>query len=799
MSKDIRVIITADSTNAEKALARVDQALSGLSQQTNRQIGTAQGFQRLGQNVKGVGDQSRYAREQMQNLSYQMTDIVTGLATGQNPFFVLLQQGGQLRDIFGGTLPALRAVASVFTIARVAAGGLAAAIGAVVVAQITATLESEKLQDALRVTGNRAAVTAGEFDQMALALGESTRLGASDVRALGMELLSTGNLSASAFEPALRAMSTFAKASGMATDEVSKQFAGLSGDTSRWALDFARKYRAIDAATLDHIRSLQAQGDKMGAVKVASDAIAASMEQRQAKSLFAIVRLWNDATSAMDKYWERLKNNFRDATPESNLADLRKQLELAQASTVGGDNEKVLASREKGIARLKEQIKQAEDVLREQNRLRQRSAELQAEDDKARERNTAEYQGVIATNERAAAELRLTRQQEALEQARRLYRDAFRRGEVDAAGYQAALYQIDAAGIDARIRLAQENLAAELSVKPSTPQETEAQGAKRLAFERELTELRRERAALDDAERSGERTLDAGPTEALRDQLRSLDSMVEEMDTARWRRALDTNQRLIESNKDLAVELITNDEARVAAQLALEEERLRKELDLTVLSVEDRKKAEAAFAEWRVNRARQLNDQIRPAWERQLEQWRDVNQLMRQASDETWSGVLSNAEDAFARLAQTGKLSLSSLINDFIAARARLVFRDFMGGLSKGDLGGSWVGTALSFLGMGGGRAYGGDAHRGMLHPINERGTPEIVTIRGQDYLATGAASGKVTPMRPTSRSVNAVINQTNYIDSRSDAGQVAQIASQAVQAGQQQLLEQLRSERVLG
>ena len=33
----------------------------------------------------------------------QMTDIVTSLASGQKPMTVLLQQGGQLKDMFGGS------------------------------------------------------------------------------------------------------------------------------------------------------------------------------------------------------------------------------------------------------------------------------------------------------------------------------------------------------------------------------------------------------------------------------------------------------------------------------------------------------------------------------------------------------------------------------------------------------------------------------------------------------------------------------------------------------------------------
>lgn len=46
----------------------------------------------------------------MRMLPAQMTDIVVGLSTGQSPFMVLMQQGGQLKDIFGGIGPAIKGV-----------------------------------------------------------------------------------------------------------------------------------------------------------------------------------------------------------------------------------------------------------------------------------------------------------------------------------------------------------------------------------------------------------------------------------------------------------------------------------------------------------------------------------------------------------------------------------------------------------------------------------------------------------------------------------------------------------------
>jgi phage-related minor tail protein len=47
----------------------------------------------------------------MRSLPAQFTDIATQLAGGQSPFLILLQQGGQIKDQFGGVKGALLGVA----------------------------------------------------------------------------------------------------------------------------------------------------------------------------------------------------------------------------------------------------------------------------------------------------------------------------------------------------------------------------------------------------------------------------------------------------------------------------------------------------------------------------------------------------------------------------------------------------------------------------------------------------------------------------------------------------------------
>ncbi|HBP8200190.1 TPA: phage tail length tape measure family protein, partial [Escherichia coli] len=55
----------------------------------------------------------------MRTLPAQFTDIATQLAGGQSPWLILLQQGGQIKDSFGGMLPMFRSLAGAVTLPMV--------------------------------------------------------------------------------------------------------------------------------------------------------------------------------------------------------------------------------------------------------------------------------------------------------------------------------------------------------------------------------------------------------------------------------------------------------------------------------------------------------------------------------------------------------------------------------------------------------------------------------------------------------------------------------------------------------
>ena len=115
---------------------------------------TKRAAQKIQQNVDGA-----FRRDQWQNLSFQLNDIVTGLASGQRPMQVLAQQGGQVYQVMqqaqGGVGGAAKAIAGLVTPARLmdaaAAGSAALAIASFAKWQA----QTEALTDSLNGLGRR--------------------------------------------------------------------------------------------------------------------------------------------------------------------------------------------------------------------------------------------------------------------------------------------------------------------------------------------------------------------------------------------------------------------------------------------------------------------------------------------------------------------------------------------------------------------------------------------------------------------------------------------------------------------
>ncbi len=109
-------------------------------------------------------------KQAMRQLPMQMTDIVTSLASGMPVWMVMIQQGGQIKDSFGGVGNSLKALASLITPARVAMFGFAGAAAAVALAAYKGSQEFGEYNKQLILTGGYAGRTAAQLDALARSL-----------------------------------------------------------------------------------------------------------------------------------------------------------------------------------------------------------------------------------------------------------------------------------------------------------------------------------------------------------------------------------------------------------------------------------------------------------------------------------------------------------------------------------------------------------------------------------------------------------------------------------------------------
>ncbi len=111
-------------------MSRVRRHFSGLETDARKTAGVVeQNLSRQALAAQKAGISVGQYKAAMRTLPAQFTDIATQLAGGQIPA-ILLQQGGQVKDSFGGMIPMFRGLAGAITLPMVGVTSLAVATGA---------------------------------------------------------------------------------------------------------------------------------------------------------------------------------------------------------------------------------------------------------------------------------------------------------------------------------------------------------------------------------------------------------------------------------------------------------------------------------------------------------------------------------------------------------------------------------------------------------------------------------------------------------------------------------------------
>jgi phage-related minor tail protein len=319
--------------------------------------------------VGRVGNTAAQTAAAMRMVPAQFTDIVVSLQSGQAPLTVLLQQGGQLKDMFGGAGAAARGMASYvaglvnpFTVA-------AAAVATLGVAYYQGSKETDAFRKALVLSGNQAGTTVDELNAMARAIASTS--GTQGAAAAGLaEMARYSKVASDQLKEFTAIALQWEKTTGQAVSETAKQFADLAKDPLQASLALNEQMNYLTASIYDQIKALEKQGKTAEAAAVAQKAYADAMKtgaDELTQNLGYIERAVQIVTGSAKKMWDAILGVGRQTSPSDQAAKelQRLQGELTAKIAAGPKNDApgMRESYDKGVEDLKRRIQQASDFL----------------------------------------------------------------------------------------------------------------------------------------------------------------------------------------------------------------------------------------------------------------------------------------------------------------------------------------------------------------------------------------------------------------------------------------------------
>lgn len=646
-----------------------------------------------GKGMDGFTVSARQTQNAMRQLPAQITDVVTSLASGQKPWMVAIQQGGQIKDSFGGIVPAARALIGVMGPLGLALAAVGAVAGSMGLAMYNGWQQSRELNNALALTGNTAGITEGTFNGMVQSFASAAN-GAGKARDMLQAVVASGEATGSTLNAIAAGALALSRVNGQSAADSVKAFNGMSDGVTAWAAKANRSYNYLTAEQYRQIMALETQGRSSEAVRLNMEALTTTLQSRTTPQLGYLESAIKSATGWWNSFWDAASGAGRPQQTEDRLREITALLADKNFGNIYGGGRRALEVEQRQL--------QAE-LARKAGRESDAAAEREAEKDRIYKAGR-EYTDTVLAERAAKGQKAQAQDLNSLQARLNATERAYRQFEISGATYRDRIIAIERGRVMVEEELAEKSLQIERERVTKNQAEGNQKAAAILAAEARVIAIKTQRLTLEQRIAAGEldpkgRELVDTPREAFRrseieNGRAGTDALQQRLNDSK-----NAAHELLATNKTLSAELIQDERKRAEALLAIDVQQMRDRLLLNVGSVEERQAKEDAFAQWMVLRQRKLNQDLRPEWERLLDQWRDTQGMMKEASDNTFTAFLRGGEDAFVQLVTTGKISASSLVNTWLSEIARVQWRKLMTGqFSMGDIGSS-IGGAISGVG----------------------------------------------------------------------------------------------------
>ncbi|EPA4276583.1 phage tail tape measure protein [Escherichia coli] len=329
---DLVIDLSLDAVRFDEQMSRVRRHFSGLDTDARKTASAVeQGLSRQALAAQKAGMSVGQYKAAMRTLPAQFTDIATQLAGGQNPWLILLQQGGQVKDSFGGMIPMFRGLAGAITLPMVGVTSLAVATGALVYAWYQGDSTLSAFNKTLVLSGNQSGLTADRMLTLSRA-GQAAGLTFNQAGESLAALVNAGVRGGEQFDAINQSVARFASASGVEVDKVAEAFGKLTTDPTSGLMAMARQFRNVTAEQIAYVAQLQRSGDEAGALQAANDIATKGFDEqtRRLKENMGTLETWADKTGkAFKSMWDAILDIGRPESSADMLASAQKAFDEA--------------------------------------------------------------------------------------------------------------------------------------------------------------------------------------------------------------------------------------------------------------------------------------------------------------------------------------------------------------------------------------------------------------------------------------------------------------------------------------
>lgn len=353
----------------------------------------------------------------------QMTDIVTQLAGGQSPFMVAIQQGGQMRDSFGGFGNMFRGIASAVSPMKLAVGGAVGVVGTLAYAMYKGAQEGREFENVLTLSGHRAGLTADNLIALSDSVGESTKSWGVAREAV-QAFAKAGDIAQEDYAQFSRAVTYYSQATGANVSDLVAQFSKIGDDPVKAVLELSKQYRSMTPDVYAQVTALVEQGKETEAVRLIQQKMADEMEHNGKKvveNLGYIEKAWQGVKKAISGTIEELKSWGREQTiteqiaaKQAELSKLNHQQMTAKGAFGFGLPDAAAQTRKVQLQEEIEQLQKRKDSQeiqaafeKQQAENQQKTIAAQSAIHKAHEKTLSQTQKLVEENKKLAEQLAL--------------------------------------------------------------------------------------------------------------------------------------------------------------------------------------------------------------------------------------------------------------------------------------------------------------------------------------------------------------------------------------------------------